>query len=142
PVAPLGPAAVWNGSQLIEWGGGVSVNEGRMDSSSLASSYDPAADRWQAIPASPARSDYPAAVWSGTDVVSYAPFFVTAGKMAVNETDTFDYEPTTRRWYRLPSSGLSARTGPRLVWTGSQILIWGGGTDGKAFADGAAFTPS
>jgi hypothetical protein len=48
-------------------------------------------------------------------------------------------------WSRLPAAPISGRTGQATVWTGQQMLIWGGGS-GKQGADlnsdGAAYDPA
>ena len=46
-------------------------------------------------------------------------------------------------WRRLATSPLSPRTGHSAVWTGGEVLIWGGGPPGgRAVADGAAYDPA
>lgn len=66
---------------------------------------------------------------------------------------TFSYDPATDAWAALPRSPLRARVDALTVWTGSEMLIWGGmdarfdwegtGSPGDAYlSDGAALTPS
>lgn len=49
------------------------------------------------------------------------------------------------RWERFPSGPLSPRIGETEVWTGRELLVWGGEPMGKqlgvALADGAAYDP-
>lgn len=46
-------------------------------------------------------------------------------------------------WRRLAGSPLSPRLGHGAVWTGGELLIWGGGPPGgRAVADGAAYDPA
>ncbi|MCB1087664.1 MAG: hypothetical protein KDM63_11510 [Verrucomicrobiae bacterium] len=47
-------------------------------------------------------------------------------------------------WRRLPDMPLDPRYGFASVWTGSELLIWGGYSNGQdvAFADGARYNPS
>ncbi|GGL94587.1 hypothetical protein GCM10011594_12980 [Nakamurella endophytica] len=57
--------------------------------------------------------------------------------------DGASYEPATGQWEVLPVSPLSARAAALSVWTGRQLLIWGGqGELGDALHDGAAYTPA
>lgn len=44
-------------------------------------------------------------------------------------------------WTVLPPSPLAPRSGHSAVWTGTEVLIWGGEDGGKFFGDGAAFDP-
>jgi hypothetical protein len=55
------------------------------------------------------------------------------------------------QWSELPSAPIAPRDGPSGVWTGSEMIVWGGtileseGPDGVVFAhvaDGAAFNPT
>jgi hypothetical protein len=46
-------------------------------------------------------------------------------------------------WRRLAAAPLSPRVGHSAVWTGSELLIWGGGPPGgRPEADGAAYDPA
>ncbi len=50
----------------------------------------------------------------------------------------------TGRWSALPRAPISPRDGASAVWTGRELLVWGGesGTDGEDLhADGAAYDP-
>jgi N-acetylneuraminic acid mutarotase len=48
-----------------------------------------------------------------------------------------------RDWRTLATPPLSARDDAAVVWTGTQILVWGGGTYNAApFADGAVYEPA
>jgi hypothetical protein len=50
------------------------------------------------------------------------------------------FDPETNRWRRLPAAPVGA---PGLaVWTGRELIGWGGGCCGDAFAEGAAFDPA
>jgi len=53
------------------------------------------------------------------------------------------YDPAADSWRPLPAAGLSPRIGTAQVWTGRELLVWGGtpGTFNNYFADGAAYTP-
>ena len=45
-------------------------------------------------------------------------------------------------WEILPAAPISARSGPSVVWTGSQMLVWGGNDGTTRFGDGALYSPS
>src|SRR5947209_102817 len=64
-----GKAAAWTGSRVMLWGGGTTTSPGDVPPATVnpgGSAYDPAADRWEPLPAAPltprARA---AAVWTG-----------------------------------------------------------------------------
>ncbi len=52
------------------------------------------------------------------------------------------YDPTADRWETLPPAPVPGRIGASAVWTGREVLVWGGqaGPD-TIFADGAAYDP-
>jgi hypothetical protein len=52
------------------------------------------------------------------------------------------YDPAADRWQTVPAGPLSSRVFPTAVWTGVEMLVWGGGADDSGLADGAAFRPS
>ena len=88
--------------------------------------YDPATDNWtptSALSAPSARSNH-TAVWTGSEMIiwggySFPPdsYFNTGGR----------YNPGTDNW--TPTSTLnvpSGRRGHSAVWTGSEMIVWGG----------------
>jgi hypothetical protein len=59
-------------------------------------------------------------------------------------SDGAAYDPATDTWRALPDSPLSGRVGTAQVWTGEQMVVWGGtpGTFNNYLADGAAYVPA
>jgi hypothetical protein len=53
------------------------------------------------------------------------------------------YEPARDTWQRLPAGPLSARIEQSAVWTGRELIVWGGEAcaDACLRRDGAAFHP-
>ncbi|HKY77398.1 MAG TPA: hypothetical protein VJS45_14720 [Acidimicrobiia bacterium] len=53
------------------------------------------------------------------------------------------YDPAADRWDVLPPAPITGRFGTSAVWTGKEVLFWGG-QDGSAaiFADGAGYDPA
>lgn len=121
PVARYGHTAVWTGSEMIVWGGwdgiGYIATGGR---------YNPATDTWRTISTAgaPNARAFHTAVWTGSEMI------VWGGRDAsgVSGTNTGSrYNPSTNTW-----SAISAPNTPELrynhtaVWTGSQMIVWGG----------------
>ena len=70
-------------------------------------------------------------VWSG----------VTAARVSPPHGEA--YNPATNAWTALPASPLRGGASPMAVWTGSQLIVWGGfSLTGTTFTDGAAYTPA
>jgi hypothetical protein len=51
------------------------------------------------------------------------------------------YDPATNQWTALPEAPLTGRPAPAAVWTGTQMIVWGGYTTSQNYTDGAAYTP-
>jgi hypothetical protein len=51
---------------------------------------------------------------------------------------------TPRSWSALPSGPVDGRTFPSVLWTGDELIVWGGeiGSDATRSNDGAAFDPT
>lgn len=132
PVTPLdfafarrGHTTVWTGSRMIIWGGwnGTTVvNTG--------AAYDPASDTWQLLSTSdapPARVGH-TAVWTGTEMIVWGGWDF-ALPFPSYFADGGQYDPLTNRWQSLSATGApGGRVGHRAVWTGSEMLVWGGTT--------------
>ena len=54
-----------------------------------------------------------------------------------------DYDPAGNSWSALPESPFRGRTGAVAVWTGTEMIIWGGLgiPNGVQSTDGAAYLP-
>jgi hypothetical protein len=135
PVA--GSDAVWTGSRIVTIAGRGGLIEG--------ATYDPAVDRWEILEPPPLPGlVVPALVWTGREVVVLgAPF---RGEADANTASPgAAYDPALDVWRRLPANGLSPRSGQAAVWTGTELLAWGGasftGFTSEPFADGARYAP-
>jgi N-acetylneuraminic acid mutarotase len=172
PKAPLKPrgdhVAVWTGSRLLVWGGGVEGPNGGIHSLDDGASYDPNSDRWTPLARSPleARSR-PTGVWTGSRLLIWGG--TDLGRTLVGDTtfpgdvfaipgeedeiseeakllaDGAAYDPATDEWRPMADAPLTPRVGHVAVWTGQEMLVWGGATPKEstvAFGDGAAYDPA
>jgi len=122
PSGSRGATAVWTGAEMILWGGysGSMQNTGGR--------YDPATDLWGATTSTsgnvPSARDFHAAVWTGTEMI------VWGGENGASSLNTGGrYNPTTDSWGAATSTSgnvPTARWGTTAVWTGSEMIIWGG----------------
>jgi N-acetylneuraminic acid mutarotase len=136
--APLGDSlpsarqlhtAVWTGSEMIVWGG--------WDGSYLGTGgrYDPSTDTWVAVTTSgaPSARQFHTAVWTGTEMIIWGGL----GKVSPEPNDVGimntggRYNPSTARWVATPlftrtGRAPSARQLHTAVWTGSEMIVWGG----------------
>ena len=157
PTAPLAPrsdqSAVWTGRQMIVWGG-QNTKLFEIDYGDGAA-YDPARRRWTALPQSPlSPRAYHSAVWTGSQMILWGGG-VTGEQEEVEPTqvvppgtlfgDGAAFDPATNQWSKVPKAPIKARSGQVAVWTGSEMIVWGGAGIGEtnlAFNDGAAYDPS
>ena len=130
--------AVWTYAEMIVWGGGSEhqfYNDGGI--------YDPVKDQWRAVSQTNAPSGRwgHAAVWTGREMIvwggrgSFAP--------SDHKNDGALYNPTTDTWRRMSVEGAPApRSQMAAVWTGEELIVWGGwGDGGECFASGASYNP-
>ena len=118
-VPSLGDPVVWTGKQLIVWGSaGPNPN-------ATGASYDPATDRWEDLPPAPAGPrDEHTAVWTGTEVLFWGRSPAGAGPN--NGPTGLAYDPSERTWRVLPEAPIPDRAAHQAVWTGKEMVIWGG----------------
>ena len=139
PAPRASHAAVWTGSQMIIWGG--TSNAANYADGGL---FDPAVGAWTALPATlantPGARATPAAVWTGSQMIIWGG--TTASGLA---GDGGLYAPAANTWTSLPgtlANSPAARTGHSAVWTGSELIVWGGNGNAANFADGGRFDPA
>jgi N-acetylneuraminic acid mutarotase len=115
--------AVWTGSEMIVWGGvccgGSYLNTGGR--------YNPATDSWTATSTANAPDGrlIHTAVWTGTEMIVWGGqgplpppgFFNTGGR----------YNPSTDSWTATSTINAPvARAYDTAVWTGNEMIVWGG----------------
>ena len=129
-------AAVWSGTRMIVHGGVDSLNTTRSD----GGTYDPATNAWMIMPFSggPALHDH-RAIWS-----------TTTGEMLVLGSNTANalafgarFAPATNSWHPMSGTlGPNAGIGHTAVWSGAEMLVWGGDYYGAPDDDGGRYDPS
>jgi len=135
PRALTGGPALWDGKEILFLSS---------SSSARGLAYNPARNSWRLLPAMPLPRFGFAAVWTGHRVL------VWGGLAGSNPTwappaHGEAYNPAASQWTDLPASPLHGRGFPSAVWTGHQMIVWGGNipqaTTDTFFTDGAAYTP-
>ena len=149
PPTPLTPRSgatgAWTGTEMVVAGGFASPDGLASDASPATdgAAWDAATNAWHAI--APMPTTLPGydqtAVWTGTEVL------VWSSAPATPETNgrevVLAYNPSTNTWRTLPSSGLTPRQGAVTIWTGHQLVVWGGLNFDFTYAypDGARLDP-
>ena len=135
PAARAGATWTWTGHEAVMTGGyGTYPVADHLYRDGVA--YTPSTDSWRTLPtAEPGRAGH-AAVWTGQQLLVWGGGTVT-GTGQVPAAHGLAYSPATGAWTALPISPLRGRIDPLAVWTGRQLLVWGGAD----MNDGARYTP-
>jgi len=124
PTQRRAHTAVWTGTRMIVWGG--SRDGTRIAAQSSGGSYDPVSDRWQATITlnAPTPAAYHSAVWAGSLMI------VWGGTRTGDVTSSAGgrYDPGSDSWTPTAKgpSGANQTSGGRAVWTGTEMIVWGG----------------
>ena len=114
--------------------------------------YDPASSSWTEMSKENAPSGRynPYAFWTGNEMLIWGGF-IERRDFPVNDTVAVGggglYRPATNSWRKMSSEGdPGGRGDPVVVWTGSELIVWGGrghgGRGEKLHGDGARFNPT
>jgi hypothetical protein len=94
---------------------------------------------WTELPAPPHSAACAVSVWTGRELLYWG------GDASCHEGSVHDegaaYDPAARAWRPLPPAPIEGRSSPAAVWTGEELIVWGG-WDQDDRAEGAAYRPS
>jgi hypothetical protein len=125
PSGRFGHTAVWTGDRMVIFGG--TDNQENYRPLPDAYAYDPATDSWSALNTTnaPAARFGHTAVWADDKMIIWGGIGYVDGE-AVMYNDGALWQGDT--WYALPGSTYApqARYYHSAVWTGSQMVVWGG----------------
>jgi N-acetylneuraminic acid mutarotase len=134
PSARSGHTAVWTGTQMIVWGGSANFAVAMP----LGARYDPQTDSWAAVrgdaTAPSARFNH-AAVWTGSEMIVWGGAGTSPGFCICDLLNTGGrYNPNTDTWIptRVDVTAPEPRSAPTAVWTGSEMIVWGGYKQGQS----------
>ena len=132
--------AVWTGSQMIVWGG---FDESFNDVNT-GGRYNPSTNNWTATATAnaPAARQSHAAVWTGSEMIVWGGF---DGFNFVDLNTGGKYNPSTNTWTATSMTSVpDARENHTAVWTGSEMIVWGGFDESKFIAlnTGGRYNPN
>jgi N-acetylneuraminic acid mutarotase len=93
----------------------------------------------------PGPQGFSSSVWTGTHMLVWGGYAFTEACRRCVHDDGAAYDLNTDSWALMAPSGLSARGGHRAVWTGKEMVVWGGVGGGPGpphLNDGAAYNPA
>jgi N-acetylneuraminic acid mutarotase len=138
PSARLTHTAVWTGSEMIVWGGGAYptvVNTGGR--------YNPSLDSWTATGANnePSARAVHTAVWTGSEMIVWGGYYYRPPGDVWNTGGR--YNPATDSWTATSTSNApEARYLHTAVWTGSEMVVWGGSDQTNYLSTGGRYNPA
>jgi len=132
---------VSTGTTMIVWGGwsGTAVRgDGAL--------YDPVGDTWTALAATPAGfmpRSVATAVWTGTEMVVFGGADDPTYGFGTNFfDDAAAYASAGNAWRSVSGANApSVRADHTAVWTGTEMIVWGGRNATADLGDGARITP-
>jgi len=114
--------AVWNGTEMLIWGGRNNLN--KMDS--ILFRYNPNTNSWSQIIGinSPSGRVGASAIFANNNIIIF-------GGGCLNgycDDKTWRYNITTNTWHPIQNNNVSptSRYLHSAIWTGSEMIIWGG----------------
>jgi N-acetylneuraminic acid mutarotase len=132
--------AVWTGTEMIVWGGIGEFPGGVLNTGGM---YNPTSNGW--TPTNTYNTPEPrsshTAIWTGTEMIVwggtgqdiFSPVLNTGGR----------YDPATDSW---TATNVADAPSPRnlhtAVWTGSEMIVWGGTGDFFNFNNGGRYNPA
>jgi N-acetylneuraminic acid mutarotase len=146
PTARFNALSVWTGSKLIVFGGQQDYTSTTNNDGGV---YDLATDTWTDMSTvnAPTTRRYASAVWTGDEMIVWGgaefPQCSSCNYPTALNTGA-RYNPTTNTWTPISTNGApSGRAGHVAVWTGSRMIIWGGGDFWLSIYqnDGALYDP-
>lgn len=152
PVEAATAAGVWTGTEVVVIGGTIGDDTYRPPTQSA---YDPAKNTWHTLTAGQGlahgRRMGHHAIWTGRRILAWGggQYDLTAQGARFVPAPGAAYDPAADSWVALPASPLTGRTDPVVAWTGTSLLVWGGGVfpggsasdNPRPVADGALYTP-
>jgi N-acetylneuraminic acid mutarotase len=133
PAAREMHTAVWTGSEMIVWGGFLGLNTGGR--------YNPSTDSWIATGTTSAPDGrwFHTAVWADSEMIVWG---------GVGDAGTLNtggrYNPISDNWIATTATtnnAPSARVGHTSVWSGSEMIVWGGSGNAGPVNTGGKYDP-
>ncbi len=132
--------AVWTGSEMVVWGG----NSGVTGITNTGARYNPATNIWTAtnLTNAPTKRTRHTAVWTGSRMLIFGGRTGDTDNTTVNTGSSYD--PVSNSWTALSTSNApSSREYQTAVWTGTEMIVWGGydGTKSTGVSTGGRYNP-
>jgi hypothetical protein len=130
---------------MVVWGGSFYDASWQSLYLNTGGRYDPATDSWTSTSTTNAptgRADH-TAVWTGSEMVVWGGYFHDASWQTLYLDTGGRYDPATDTWTPTSTTGApSVSGGSSTVWTGQEMIVWGGNGPGGRTNTGGRYDPS
>jgi len=139
-------SAVWTGTEMIVWGGCGPLDEHNCQIAT-GGRYNPMTDAWRStsnVNAPAARINH-TAVWTGSEMIVFGGCSFSNNVCRPENVDSTGgrYNPSTNTWQ---ATSTANAPGPRqdhiAVWSGTEMIVWGGQTTSSVLNDGGRYNPA
>ena len=149
PSSRTGHAMLWTGKEVIVWGG-FGGRWGNDTNRHDGARYNPSANTWKPVStrnAPEARFDF-SALWTGKEMLVWGGYTDSHSRYQGAHADAHlntggRYDPAIDAWRTITTQGApSRRAFNTAVWTGKEMLVWGGCNTSKVLNDGGRYNPA
>lgn len=136
-------SAIWTGSEMIILGG----YDPTPKALTTVAAYEPETDRWRAMADSPVLGglvefgEGQSAVWTGSHIVVYGADELAVFAEEVPGAVAAVYQPADDAWTVLSDILIHPRLWHSAVWTGTEVIVWGGSGRDEMGPAGIAYQP-
>lgn len=140
PIAGrFGHAAAWTDQEVVIVGGQRDYESVPFDD---GAAYDPKTGDWRTIPRFPLGPRSGAtALWTGSEVIVWGGSAGDDGPMFLGDGAAYDPAADAWRLIALPRGELTTNIWYGAIWTGAELMIWGGRRGSDPVSMGAAYDP-
>lgn len=135
-----GRSAVWTGSEIMTWGGGLYTGS-NLNTGISVNPFTGTSTSISTLNAPSARSNH-SSIWTGSEMIIWGGHNLSTYSAYNNGSR---YNPTTNTWTTLPTSNApAARFYHTAIWTGTEMIIWGGldSSGSVPYNSGARYNPT
>jgi hypothetical protein len=123
---------VWHGAGLISFGGyeSLATQHDPVDRGGRSIEGDPCERFDTSTVGAPSGRKSHTAVWTGSEMIVFGGRTKGGTGTLIGASDGASYDPTTDTWTPLQDGTPGGRADHRAIWTGTEMIVWGGSGDG------------
>lgn len=125
PEQLSGDTWIWTGSEVLVAGGCDADVEDECRETRRAFAFDPVTRSWHRVRSALEPLAGAVALWTGEEAIFLETYGGEPGPIVGQA-----YDPVANEWRRIARAPLSRGYGGVRVWTGEELLVWGGGDRG------------